>query len=173
MIWIILALILFYFILRPAWRVYKAYRDPQKAMEEFLRRNGFAVPADARPAGAPRVPARRRSTPRPATMCVSPTSRPTTKTHPPPLPPRRPPSRSSSRPSTSPGRRSASNSVDLRPYHTRHAASVQAGVRPDVGTRRAAYGMECDLFWNVCRVRLGTDLRRFWRQRDRGVAGLS
>ncbi len=47
MIWIIVALILFYFILRPAWRVYKAYRDPQKAMEDFLRRNGFTA------AGAP------------------------------------------------------------------------------------------------------------------------
>lgn len=59
MIWIIVALILFYFILRPAWRVYKAYRDPQKAMEDFLRRNGFT--AAGAPSGDDEQPRGRRS----------------------------------------------------------------------------------------------------------------
>ena len=59
MIWIILALILFYFILRPAWRVYKAYRDPQKAMEEFRRRNGFAAPGASPRSGDPAEDSRR------------------------------------------------------------------------------------------------------------------
>ncbi len=54
MIWIILIVILFYFVARPAWRVYKAYRDPQKAMEDFLRRNGFTTAADSASGEAPR-----------------------------------------------------------------------------------------------------------------------
>ncbi len=38
---ILLLIALYYFVVRPAWRIYKLTRDPQKAMEDFLRRNGF------------------------------------------------------------------------------------------------------------------------------------
>lgn len=54
MIWIILILVLFYFVARPAWRIYKAYRDPRKAMEDFLRRNGFDPAEAPRSARQPR-----------------------------------------------------------------------------------------------------------------------
>lgn len=42
---ILLLVALYYFVVRPAWRLYKLTRDPQKAMEDFLRRNGFGAPA--------------------------------------------------------------------------------------------------------------------------------
>lgn len=79
MIWIILILVLFYFVARPAWRVYQAYRNPQKAMEDFLRRNGFN-PAGASGTASDGEPARDHgrkggwSAPRPKKKKIDPNS---------------------------------------------------------------------------------------------------
>ncbi|MDE7142493.1 MAG: hypothetical protein K2O33_06355, partial [Muribaculaceae bacterium] len=72
MIWIIIILVIFYFIARPAWRVYKAYRDPQKAMEDFLRRNGFSPASEPEPAPRDRGGKGGWSAPRPRKKKIDP-----------------------------------------------------------------------------------------------------